>query len=249
MRSHPQRIVQLFVWGTFDMFLWGFFSRYLHAAGGDVFDATTVLLGGILLWQFVSRVQQSFVVVFLEDIYTRNFLNIFSSPITTAEYVAGITLMALAMTVAAFTATALLAAWVFGLSLSAVLGHAFVGIMLLTCFGLAIGILAGAIVMRLGPSAEWFVWPIPAVVSPFVGAFYPISVLPPWMQAVSHLLPPSYAFEAFRASISGAPHMDSVIVPVILAVAYLAAALWLFMRSYTWALRTGAIIRYGAEES
>ena len=29
--------------------------------------------------------------------------------------------------------------------------------------------------LRLGPAAEWFIWPIPALISPFAGVFYPLT--------------------------------------------------------------------------
>src|SRR5918997_1493579 len=63
--------------------------------------------------------------------------------------------------------------------------------------------LLGAVVLRFGPASEWFVWPFPALVSPFAGVFYPLSTLPPWMRLVGRALPPSYVFEGMRAIISG----------------------------------------------
>jgi len=78
-------------------------------------------------------------------------------------------------------------------------------LLVLFVFGIALGIVGSAVVLRLGPAAEWFVWPIPALVSPFAGVFYPVTTLPVWMQYVSRLLPPSYVFEGLRAIVSGTP--------------------------------------------
>jgi len=89
----------------------------------------------------------------------------------------------------------LLASTVFGLSFFAY-GLALVQFLLaLFVFGIALGVFACAVVLRLGPAAEWFIWPIPALLSPFAGVFYPLSTLPKWMQLVSNLLPPAYVFE------------------------------------------------------
>src|SRR3546814_4180345 len=74
---------------------------------------------------------------------------------------------------------------------------------LLFMFGIALGIVASAMVLRLGPASEWLVWPIPALLAPFAGVFYPLSTLPTWMQWVGHLLPPSYVFEGMRAIVAG----------------------------------------------
>src|SRR5436190_1120693 len=71
-------------------------------------------------------------------------------------------------------------------------------VLVLFLFGIALGILASALVLRMGPASEWLVWPMPALLSPFVGVFYPLSTLPTWMQGVGLVLPPSYVFEGMR---------------------------------------------------
>ena len=71
--------------------------------------------------------------------------------------------------------------------------------------GIALGVSGAAIVLRLGPASEWLIWPIPTLVSPFAGVFYPLSILPAWMQAVAAVLPPSYVFEGMRAVVAGEP--------------------------------------------
>lgn len=41
------------------------------------------------------------------------------------------------------------------------------------------------------------------LLSPVVGVFYPLDVLPPWLRAIGHALPPSYVFENMRAVVAG----------------------------------------------
>ena len=76
-------------------------------------------------------------------------------------------------------------------------------LLVLFLFGIAFGIFGSGLVLRFGPAAEWFIWPIPAMLSPFAGVFYPLSTLPWWMRAISRILPPSYVFEGIRAIVSG----------------------------------------------
>jgi ABC-2 type transport system permease protein len=125
---------------------------------------------------------------------------------------------------------------------------AFPFITVLFLFGVALGIMASALVMRLGPSAEWFIWPIPALISPFAGVFYPLDVLPQWMQVVAHCLPPAYVFENLRSLIKGgAVSATGLLAGGILAIAYIILASFLFTQTYRMVVRTGLITRYSAE--
>jgi ABC-2 type transport system permease protein len=115
-------------------------------------------------------------------------------------------------------------------------------------FGIALGIVGCAMVLRMGPAAEWFVWPIPAVLSPFAGVFYPIDTLPVWMRAVSRALPPSYVFEGVRTiAAGGSVRLGDLAIAGALAVAYILLAGGLFTRVFRYAVRTGLIARYSAE--
>jgi ABC-2 type transport system permease protein len=115
-------------------------------------------------------------------------------------------------------------------------------------FGIALGILGAATVLRFGPASEWFIWPIPALVSPFAGVFYPVATLPRWMQYICYLLPPAYVFENVRAIVAGLEVSRSGLsIGVLLAIADVIAACWIFVRVYRHSVRTGLIARYSAE--
>jgi ABC-2 type transport system permease protein len=121
-------------------------------------------------------------------------------------------------------------------------------VLVLFLFGIAMGILGASVILRWGPSAEWFVWPIPAILSPFAGVFYPLSTLPTWMQAVGRLLPPTYVFEGMRAVVAGKPAPLGVLFGgVAFAAGYVLLAGVYFTRTYQHAVRTGLIARYSAE--
>jgi ABC-2 type transport system permease protein len=103
-------------------------------------------------------------------------------------------------------------------------------------------------VLRLGPASEWLVWPIPALLSPFAGVFYPLSTLPAWMRGVGHLLPPSYVFEAMRTVVSGGKVGNLQLgAGLVLAALYVLLACWLFTVVHRHAVRSGLLARYSAE--
>jgi ABC-2 type transport system permease protein len=121
-------------------------------------------------------------------------------------------------------------------------------LLVLFLFGIALGIFGSALVLRLGPASEWFIWPIPGLLSPFVGVFYPLSTLPHWMQSISYLLPPSYVFEGMRMILSAGDFSGTALLRGgCLAVVDVVLACWFFARIHRHALRTGLIVRYSAE--
>ena len=121
-------------------------------------------------------------------------------------------------------------------------------LMVLFLTGIALGVAASAIVIRLGPASEWLIWPIPMLISPFAGVFYPVTVLPGWMQAIATILPPSYVFEGMRAVVGGSPPpWDRLALGGGLAVIYLVLACVFFFAMYRTVIRTGLIARYSAE--
>jgi ABC-2 type transport system permease protein len=248
-RSSPQRVVPMFAWVALDIVLWGFISRYLMTAAvrpGLNFIAT--LLGAVLLWDFLTRVMQGVTMAFFEDVWSRNFLNVFATPLRTSEYLAGLVLTGITTSVLGLVVMLVLARVAFGLSFLAYGAALAPFLFVLFLSGIALGIAAAAIVLRLGPASEWLIWPIPTIVSPFAGVFYPVSILPLWMQAVSKALPPSYVFEGMRAVVAGKPApWDRLALGGALAVVFLVLACFFFTRVYRYAIRTGLIARYSAE--
>lgn len=248
MRGSAARVLPLFAWVAVDIILWGFITRYLNTVAAPGFDFVPTLLGAVLLWDFFSRVMHGVTTAFLEDVWSRNFLNFFASPLKISEYLAGLVMSSVATSAVGLAVMLLLAFAVFGLSFAAYGLLVAPFMLVLFLFGVALGIVGTAVVLRFGPASEWFVWPLPALVSPFAGVFYPLSTLPVWMRGVARLLPPSYVFEGMRSVVSGgAASWSSLGWGALLACVYVLLACWLFARVHRHAVRTGLIARYSAE--
>lgn len=248
IRASFSRVLPLFIWVAVDIVLWGFLTRYLNTVSLAGFNFVPVMLGAVLLWDFFIRIMQGVTMAFFEDVWARNFLNIFSTPILISEYVLGLACSSIATSSIGIAVMFFLAVSVFGLSF---LSYGIVIVPFLAVlfmFGIALGIAASALVLRLGPAAEWFIWPIPAIISPFVGVLYPIAILPKWMQIVSRLFPPSYVFESLRAVVFGRPvDWGALFLGSVLAALYIFLSFLFFTRTYRHALRTGLFARYSAE--
>ena len=247
-RGSPQRVFPIFVWVAVDILLWGFLTRYLNSVSRAEVNFVPTLLGAVLLWDFLTRVMQGVTLAFFEDVWTRNFLNLFATPLRTSEYLTGIILVAVGTSLMSLVVMVIFARLAFGLSFLAY-GTAlapFLAVLFLT--GIAFGVAAAGIVLRLGPASEWLIWPIPMIVSPFAGVFYPVAVLPGWMQAIAAALPPSYVFEGMRAVVAGGPApWGALALGGGLALVYLVLACLFFVAVYRTAIRNGLIARYSAE--
>lgn len=248
LRGSGARVVPLFAWVAVDIVLWGFITRYLNDVSHAGFNFVSAMLGAVLLWDFLTRVMQGVTMAFFEDVWSRNFLNIFATPLSIAEYLTGLVGSSIITSSVGLVVMVIIATLAFGLSFFTY-GLMFIPFLLILFLsGIALGILGCALVLRLGPAAEWFVWPIPALISPFAGVFYPLSVLPTWMHVISWLLPPAYVFEGMRALVAHAPFAYGLLaIGGGLALLYVFVAGWIFARVYRHAVRTGLVARYSAE--
>ena len=248
MRSSPTRLLPMVAWVAVDIVLWGFISRYLNSVTTGGINFVASLLGAVLFWDFFTRVMQGVTMAFFEDVWTRNFINVFATPLLISEYLIGLVCTGIATSLVGLAVMLLLATWLFGLPFLSMGLLLLPFLLVLFMFGIGLGVMASAMVLRLGPASEWLVWPIPALLSPFVGVFYPLSTLPPWMRGIGRLLPPSYVFENMRALVSGhGVSGGDLLLAVALALGDILLASWLFTRVHRYAVRSGLLARYSAE--
>ena len=248
LRGSPTRILPLFAWIAIDVMLWGFITRYLNAIASPGFDFVPAMLGAVLLWDFLSRVMQGVTMAFFEDVWSRNLLAIFASPLSRAEYVTGLVLTGICTSLLGLAVMIALASLAFGLSFLSYGAAIIPGLMVLFIFGVALGVAGSAMVLRLGPAAEWLIWPLPAVLSPFASVFYPVASLPGWMQPLAYALPPSYVFESLRAITRGGEADFTALAQALgLSLVYLAAAAAFFAHVHGVCVKNGLIARYSAE--
>ena len=247
-RGSPVRLLPMIAWVAIDIVLWGFITRYLNSVTGPRFNFVPALLGAVLMWDFLTRVMQGVTTAFFEDVWSRNFLNFFATPLTVADYLAGLVVTSIFTSVIGLVVMLALATGVFGLSFFAYGLSLIPFVLSLFLTGIALGVLGAAIVLRFGPASEWLIWPIPSMLSPFVGVFYPLSTLPGWMQVIGRALPPSYVFDGMRSVVAGkgAPP-ELLALSCGLACAYIVLACLVFGAVYRHAIRSGLIARYSAE--
>jgi ABC-2 type transport system permease protein len=198
------RLAEVVFWPTMELVTWGFLTRYLDTKMGDIEAGPfTWLLGGVIFWDVMFRSQQGVAISFLEDVWTRNLLNIFVAPVRPVEYLAsafGVGLVRISITVLILWSLS----WILFQFNLLDIGPALVPFFgCLLVFGWAIGIFATALIMRFGQAAESLAWAVPFLIQPLTAVYYPVAVMPGWLQWVALTLPSTHVFEAMRAVMAG----------------------------------------------
>ena len=243
--SFPRLIEQLY-WPVVDLLVWGFVTIYLRQFEGALPNFLAFFLGGLILWDILFRSQVGVSVAYLEEVWSRNLLNLFVSPLRPAEFL-GASMMIAIMRVG-FTATVtLVLAWGFYGFNAFVMGGwlgLFMGSLIL--MGWAMGIFISALIMRFGQGAESLAWGLIFLVQPVAAVFYPVSVLPVPLQHVSQFLPAAHVFEGMRAVLDHGPAPTGHLAwAFALNVVYLGASLTFFYWTLAEAKREGRLLRVG----
>lgn len=242
------RAMDIFFWPVMDLLVWGFVTLYLLKIGGAVPTMITFLVGAVILWNVFYRAQQVVCLSFMEDLWSRNLLNIFTSPVKVSEFITAAYILGLAQSVIVMVILSAMAALMYEfniIKIGADLPMLFVNLMLL---GWALGLMTTALIIRFGPQAEVLAWAVPFLVQPLCAVFYPVSVLPLWLQALARCVPASYVFEGMRASLSGSNDLaySYAIIAFALNVLYLAAAGLFFKCMFEQARIKGLLAKYNA---
>src|SRR6267154_711781 len=199
LRSSWPRLLELVYFPVVQMLMWGFLQLYLSQNAGFFARAGGTFIGAVLLWDILFRGQLGFSVSFLEEMWSRNLANLMISPLKPIEFVIALMTMSIVRLAIGMVPVSLLAIAFFGFNLYA-MGlalAAFFANLILTSW--AVGIFVSGLVLRNGLGAEGFAWTIMFLLLPLTCVYYPVSVLPDWLQAVALVLPPTYVFEGMRA--------------------------------------------------
>ena len=176
-RSVP-RLMEIFYWPFLDLVVWGFITVYLTRFQGQLPGVVTFFLGALILWDVLFRAQQGITISFLEEIWSRNLMNLFASPLKPSEFLAATMAMSV-FKVAAVSLVMVGAAWLFYSYNVFIIGVALVPFVLnLILAGWIIGVLTTSLIMRFGQEAEVLAWGMVFLFQPISCVFYPLEVLP-----------------------------------------------------------------------
>jgi ABC-2 type transport system permease protein len=246
LRSSWPRLLELIYWPAVQMLMWGFLQLYIGENSGFFARAGGTFIGAVLLWDILFRGQLGFSVSFLEEMWSRNLANLMISPLRPSEFVVALMVMSIVRLAIGMVPVSLLAIGFFGFNLYG-LGlalAAFFANLILTSW--AVGIFVSGLVMRNGLGAESFAWTIMFLLMPLACVYYPVAVLPGWLQWVALALPPTYVFEGMRSLlIEHIFRADLMWQALALNALWFGAGVFGFMRLLEASRRHGSLLQSG----
>jgi len=246
LRGSWPRILEMFYWPAMQIILWGFISQFFMRHSSWVAQASGVLLAAVLLWDVMFRGQLGVSLAFFEEMYSRNLGHLFVSPLRPYELVLALLAISFIRTTIGVGGAALLAIPLYHYSIFEM------GLPLLAFFtnllvmGWSIGLLVAGLVLRYGLGAESLAWVAIFALAPVSGIYYPISVLPGWLQGIAWLLPSAHVFEGMRAVLfDHVFRFDLLTNAIVLNLVYIVGGAAVFLRSFHAARVRGLLLRVG----
>ncbi len=244
-QSFP-RILDLIYWPSIQITLWGFISNFFAQHSTYYSGAVGIILSCAILYDFLFRTSIGFNMLFLEEIWSRNFTNLFIAPMKISEIIISLILTALIRALIGLIPAILITSPLFGISLidlGLTLAFLFLSLYL---FGITLGILVSAGLLRFGPSFENIAWSTMFLLAPFGCIYYPVEILPTIFQSIAYALPLVYIFEETRnILINGLVNYENILTAFYLNIFYLIISISLFYYSFEKARDKGTLINIG----
>ncbi len=243
-RGSWTRIFDLMYWPVLQMVIWGFITVFLNQHSNWFAQAAGVLIGAVLLWDVLVRAQFGFTLSLLEEMWSRNLANLFVAPLRPYEF--GLSLMAMGIIRSAIgvVPAALLAIPLFHYSIFEMGLPLLAFWSMLIMLGWSIGLGIAALLFRFGLAAESYAWASIFLIQPVSGVWYPVDVLPGWLQPVAWALPTTHVFEGMRAVlINGTFRWDLFASAFALNILYLALGFGAFLYAFARARQRGQLLQ------
>jgi len=246
IRGSFPRILDLIYWPSVQVFLWGFISKFFTLSSSYYNNTVGVILTAAILYDFLFRSSISYNMMFLEEIWSRNFTNLFIAPIKISEIITALTLTAIIRTLIGLIPAVLISIPLFGVSIFK-LGLPLLFLLIaLYLFGITLGLLVTSGLLRFGPSFENIAWASLFFLAPLGCIYYPIEILPNWLQITAKTLPLVHIFEEMRnILINQTVNYIDIIISLLISCFYFILGVIIFYISYYGAKQKGTLINIG----
>ena len=246
IKSSFPRILDLIYWPSIQIILWGFISKFFSLYSDYYNNTLGVILTCAILYDILFRSSISFNMLFLEEIWSRNFTNLFIAPLRLKEIIISLIFTALIRTLFGLVPAIILTSPLFGVSILNLGLPLLLLFLSLYIFGITLGLFVSAGLMRYGPSFENIAWSSLFLLAPLGCIYYPIEILPVFFQIIAKALPLVYIFDETRnILLNGFINYESLKHAYLLNLIYLAVGIGLFYLSFLRARIKGTLINMG----
>lgn len=246
-RRNPGQLVDVLVIPVLDLLVWGLLTLWMQRSGVQLPRVLELLLGARVLWTFLYRTQTTVALSFLEDIWSRNFVNVFVTPVRLGEVFTATALLSFAKaTVAASVLTA--ATWLlYDTNLVGLGATGLLGMLTLFVMGWSLGVVTAGLILRYGTTIQALTWALPIILQPVSAVYYPVTMLPAPLQWFASILPSTHAFEGMRSFLqTGEVPWRSLFVGLAWSLLYAVASMVFFRRKFDEIRRLGLLARSGS---
>jgi ABC-2 type transport system permease protein len=228
-----------------DIILWGFTSLFFRQAFAGDENLSTNLIGGLILWYVVWRTQYEISVNLLEEVWNKNLINIFSSPISFTEWIVAFMINGVIKVMLMLCVAVPVAYFLYDINFFAYGKYLLLFIPLLMMSGWIVGFIISSFLLRFGTKLQTLAWSFPYLINPFSAIFYPLSILPFIAQDIAHFIPTSYVFESAR-SVINTGYLDPILLwkSLGLNILYLIIAMIAMGLSFRKVLERGLVKLY-----
>jgi ABC-2 type transport system permease protein len=246
IKSSFPRILDLIYWPSIQIILWGFISKFFSTYSDYYNNTVGIILTCAILYDFLFRSSISFNMLFLEEIWSRNFTNLFIAPMKISEIIISLVFTALVRTLIGLVPAILLTSPLFGISILNLGIPLFFLFLSLYIFGITLGLFVSSGLLRFGPSFENIAWSSLFLLAPLGCIYYPIEILPEFFQILAKALPLVYIFDETRnILINNVVNIENILQAFYLNSIYLLFGILLFYFSFSEARKKGSLINMG----
>jgi ABC-2 type transport system permease protein len=253
-------LVKRYAWWELAFFVWTaantltivFIGKGVEAAGGDVDvnQLTTVLLIGAVIWSYLGIIFEILTETVQWERWEGTIEYTFMAPLSRAVHLVGMGLFAVAYGVVRATIVFVVIAAFFGLNMpDANFASAIVLLAIASVSFIGIGMMTAVLPLispEKGTQIGYIAQGLMLVVS---GVYYPVSVLPTWMEWISKISPATYALRGIRSAIlegKGLTALWGDVWPlIVIGVVSIPLGLEIFRRGERYAKQHGKLKRSG----
>ena len=233
-------------WPIINITLFGFVSLSLVHRFGHADVMSDTFLGGLLLAEILTRSVMAMLIMYMEEVWSRNLGHLFASPLRLRDYVSGLIGLNIFRCLIAIMPAFIFVYFLFDFSILRLGWNLPLYATLLCINGWWYGLLIVAMLLRFGLAAEWLGWMCTWLLMPFMAPYYPVSILPHAFQVISWMLPGTYVFESMKAQIAtGSARYDYLGVALVLNLIYFAGAAYVLARAFRCAKNNGGLLQMG----